>query len=60
MPQSSYTHFKVLAVNPARFLSVSDNFGRLCMKGLNTKHKCYTFSGVCPRTHHDFRFCIQE
>ena len=34
MSQNSQTHFKNLAANPAKFSSVSDHFGTLCIKGL--------------------------
>ena len=35
MSQNNETHFKNLAANAARFLSVFDHFGTLCIKGLN-------------------------
>ena len=34
MPQNGQTHFKNLAANAARLLSVSNHFGTLCIKGL--------------------------
>ena len=34
MSQNGQTHFKNLAGNAARFQSVSDRFGTLCIKGL--------------------------
>ena len=37
MSQKRQTHFKNLAANAARFLSVSDLFGTLCIKGLIQK-----------------------
>ena len=35
MSQNGQTHFKNLAANAARFLSVSDHFGTLCIKRVN-------------------------
>ena len=36
MSENGQTHFKNLATNAARLLSVSDQFGTLCIKGLIT------------------------
>ena len=34
MSQNGQTHFQTLAANTARFISVSDHFGTLRIKGL--------------------------
>ena len=47
MSQNGQTHFKNLAAFPAKFLKPVDDFGTLCIKGLNSPKielvSCRTF-----------------
>ena len=48
MSQDGQTHFKNLARNAVSFKSMSDHFGRLCIKGLILGEKKNSFMMEVP------------